>query len=135
MRISTKGVCAVEMMLDILEYGQELPITMKEVALRKDISNKYAEQIVSILSSAGLVTSIRGPKGGYRATEKGREATVGTILRLTESVLKDQSQQQENNGLSSVLQELDGAIDEILDKYTLKQVLELKQDVGYDYII
>lgn len=65
MKISARGVYALDIMLDIMEYGEKLPVAIKDVANRRDISNKYAEQIVSTLNFAGLVRSIRGPKGGY----------------------------------------------------------------------
>lgn len=135
MKISARGVYAVEIMLDILQYGEKTPVSMKDVATRRDISNKYAEQVVSILSFAGLVNSIRGPKGGYQATESAKKATVGTVLRLTESILKEQNQEQESACLSCVLTELDEAIDKVLDSHTLMQMLEMKRDTWNDYVI
>lgn len=135
MKISAKGVYAIEIMLDILEYGSRTPVAIKDVAARRDISGKYAEQVVGILSFAGLVRSARGPKDGYCATEAARTATVGTILRLTETVLKEQNQDQESAGLSYVIQDLDHAIDEVLDRYTLVHVLDLMHDSGDNYVI
>jgi Rrf2 family protein len=47
-----------------LEYGKA-PLQIKTIADREDISNKYLEQLIAMLKSAGLVRSIRGPRGGY----------------------------------------------------------------------
>ncbi|MBO6015505.1 MAG: Rrf2 family transcriptional regulator [Lachnospiraceae bacterium] len=135
MKISAKGVYAIEIMLDILEYGETTPVAIKDVAARRDISGKYAEQVVSILNAAQLVRSARGPKGGYRATEAAKTATVGTILRLTENVLKEHNQEHESEELSAVIRELDRAIDKVLDRYTLTDVLESMHDMADNYVI
>lgn len=135
MKISARGVYALDIMLDIMEYGEKLPVAIKDVANRRDISNKYAEQIVSTLNFAGLVRSIRGPKGGYQATDKAKKETLGTILRLTESVLKDDNQDVESDNLLLVQKELNTAIDNVINKYTLTELLEMKQAAGNDYVI
>lgn len=135
MKLSIKGSCAVEMILDILDYGQKSPVAIKDVAARLDISNKYAEQVVSTLSIAGLVKSVRGQKGGYQATEKAKTATVGTILRLTENFLKDQNKSQEVSSMNVVVEDLNKAVDGVLNHYTLTMLLDLKHDIGNDYII
>jgi Rrf2 family protein len=135
MKLSIKGNCAVEMMLDILDYGQKSPVAIKDVAARLDISNKYAEQVVSTLSVAGLVKSVRGQKGGYQATDKAKTATVGTILRLTESFLKEQNAVTELSSISVVVEDLNKAVDRVLDHYTLMMLLDMKHDIGNDYII
>lgn len=135
MKLSIKGSCAVEMILDILDYGQKAPVAIKDVAARLDISNKYAEQVVTTLSVAGLVKSVRGQKGGYQATEKAKTATVGTILRLTENFLKEQNRSQEISSINVVVDDLNKAVDGVLNHYTLMMLLDLKHDIGNDYII
>ena len=54
------------------------------VAKRQEISDKYLEQIISILNKAGFVRSVRGPQGGYALQQTPDKYTVGMILRLTE---------------------------------------------------
>ncbi|MBR1692986.1 MAG: Rrf2 family transcriptional regulator [Lachnospiraceae bacterium] len=135
MKISAKGVYAIEIMLDIMEYGGRTPVAIKDVAARRDISGKYAEQVVGTLNFAGLVRSTRGPKGGYFATEAARTATVGTILRLTENVLKEHDQDQENMSLTNVIKDLEHAIDKVLDSYTLVDILESMHDSADNYVI
>ncbi len=49
-----------------------------------EISDKYLEQIISILNKAGFVRSVRGPQGGYALQQTPDKYTVGMILRLTE---------------------------------------------------
>ena len=49
------------------------PVRVKEIAERQEISEKYMEQIMSILNKAGFVRSVRGPQGGYFLTRKPEE--------------------------------------------------------------
>ncbi len=87
MKISTKGRYALRMMLDLALNDAEKPVRIKEIAARQGISDKYLEQIISVLNKARFVRSIRGPQGGYLLTRKPEEYTVGMILRLTEGSL------------------------------------------------
>lgn len=66
MKISTKGRYALRLMLDIAMHDAAGPVRIKDVAARQEISDKYLEQIVSVLNKAGYVRSIRGPQGGYQ---------------------------------------------------------------------
>ena len=84
MKISTKGRYAVRLMLDIAQNSNGGNISLKDVSKRQEISLKYLEQIVNLLSKAGFLKSRRGSQGGYRLTRKPEEYTVGDILRVTE---------------------------------------------------
>ena len=85
MKISTKGRYALRLMLDLaVNQKADEPVQIKEIASRQGISNKYLEQIISVLNKAGYVRSIRGPQGGYLLAKNPQEYTVGMILRLTE---------------------------------------------------
>ena len=87
MRISTKGRYAIKLMLDLATNDNGEPIRLKDVARRQEISEKYLEQIISVLNKAGYVKSVRGPQGGYLLQRRPEEYTVGMILRLTEGCL------------------------------------------------
>ena len=84
MKISTRGRYALRIMLDLALSDSGRPVRVKEIAERQEISEKYMEQIISVLNKAGYVRSIRGPQGGYFLTRKPEEYTTGMILRLTE---------------------------------------------------
>lgn len=86
MKISTKGRYALRMMLDIALHPHECT-KIKDVAARQQISEKYLEQIVTVLNKAGYVKSVRGAQGGYYLAKDPSEYTVGMILRLTEGSL------------------------------------------------
>ena len=65
MKVSTRGRYALRLMLDLALNNTGEPVRLKDVAKRQEISEKYLEQIISILNKAGFVKSVRGPAGGY----------------------------------------------------------------------
>lgn len=87
MKISTKGRYALRLMVDLAISEQTAPVSLKDVALRQGLSDKYLEQIVTPLARAGLVRSVRGAGGGYLLTRKPEDYTVGDILRPLEGDL------------------------------------------------
>ena len=87
MKISTKGRYALRLMIYIAANSNGKPVSIKDVAKNEDISDKYLEQIISILNSGGLVRSVRGPQGGYLLRKAPEDITVGAVLRLTEGTL------------------------------------------------
>ena len=84
MRISTKGRYALRIMIDLATNGNGNFISLKSIADRQQISNKYLEQIISMLNKAGFLETARGNAGGYRLSKKPSEYKVGDILRATE---------------------------------------------------
>lgn len=86
MKISTKGRYALRMMLEFA-MSPDHTTKINQVAKHQGISEKYLEQIVSILVKANYVKSVRGAQGGYLLTRPASEYIVGDILRLTEGSL------------------------------------------------
>ncbi len=84
MRVSTKGRYALRMMIDMASCDTEGFISLRDVAVRQQISTKYMEQIASMLMKPGFLYSVRGPQGGYKLARPAAEYTVGEILRVTE---------------------------------------------------
>ncbi len=87
MKISTKGRYAIRVMIDLAEHNNGEFITLMDVAQRQEISEKYLEAIVSILSKNDLLISLRGKGGGYKLAKAPEKYTVGSILKLTEGSL------------------------------------------------
>ncbi len=87
MKISTKGRYALRMLLDLAENSGGDYVSLKDIAERQDISKKYLEQIVPMLSKAGILKTTRGNKGGYMLVKSAAEYTVGDVLRATEGSL------------------------------------------------
>ena len=87
MMISTRGRYALRVLLDLAEQKNEGYIPMKSVAERQELSLKYIERIMPVLSKNKLVEGIHGKGGGYKLSRTPKEYTVGEILRLTEGNL------------------------------------------------
>lgn len=87
MKISTKGRYALRLMLDLAINHTGAYIPLKAIAQRQHISDKYLEQIIHLLSKAGLVQSARGAMGGYRLARTPEQYSVGEILRVVEGSL------------------------------------------------
>lgn len=87
MMISTKGRYALRVMIDLAEnYGKGY-VPMKEVAERQNISLKYLERILPVLTKNKMIEGLQGKGGGYRLTNEPAGYRVGDILRLTEGDL------------------------------------------------
>ena len=87
MIVSTKGRYALRVMLCFAQRGGDEYIPLKEIAEAENISQKYLESIMTILSKSGFLDAVHGKGGGYRLNRKPEEYTVGSILRLTEGTL------------------------------------------------
>ena len=87
MIVSTKGRYALRVMLCLAQRGGDDYIPLKEIAEAENISQKYLESIMTILSKARFVDAVHGKGGGYRLNRKPEAYTVGSILRLTEGTL------------------------------------------------
>jgi len=87
MIVSTKGRYALRVMVSFAQRGGEDYIPLKEIAEAEEISQKYLESIMTVLSKAGFVDAVHGKGGGYRLNRKPEEYTIGSILKLTEGSL------------------------------------------------
>ena len=87
MMISTKGRYALRIMVDLARHDGAEPVSVRAIAQRQDISGKYMEQIISVLTRSGLLRSVRGAQGGYHLASDPQSITVGMILRATEGDL------------------------------------------------
>ena len=95
--ISTKGRYALRVMIDIGRHQNAAPVSVKDISSRQDISVKYLEQVVSILSKAGLIRSFRGNAGGYKLNVDPEKCTAGDILRVCEGSLSPVACLQDEN--------------------------------------
>ena len=85
--ISTRGRYALRVMIDLAEHGGGDFVPMKEVAARQEISLKYIERIMPLLTKENLVEGQHGKGGGYRLCSTPEDYPVGEILRVTEGGL------------------------------------------------
>lgn len=132
MMITTKGRYALRVMVDLAQQRLCSYVTLKDIAIRQGISEKYLESIISSFSKAGYVTAVRGKGGGYKLSRVPSEYTVGSILRLVEGSLapvvcvEEGATKCERADMCKTLplwQGLDKVIDEYLESKTLADLL------------
>lgn len=138
MMISTKGRYALRIMVDLAQHDGDLPVSVREIAQRQDISGKYMEQIISVLTRAGLLRSVRGAQGGYHLAKGPDEITVGMILRATEGDLAPAEcvgsggQRCERSGIcpsKAVFEKVYSAINQVIDGVLLLDLMPEQEGV------
>lgn len=144
MKISTRGRYALRLMLDLAVYNTGEPISLKDVARRQQISEKYLEQIISLLNKAGFVRSVRGAQGGYMLRKDPAEYTVGMILRLTEGDLAPVScvgsdsvacERRQECVTVRIWEQINDAVNQVVDGITLADMVGWQQEKGDQYSI
>ncbi|MEL6551149.1 MAG: Rrf2 family transcriptional regulator [Pseudomonadota bacterium] len=80
MKLSTKGRYAMVALADIALQGEDVLVSLGEISKRQAISLPYLEQLFVKLRRAGLVSSVRGPGGGYKLARAATEIRVAEIL-------------------------------------------------------
>lgn len=84
MKLSTKTRYGLRIMVDLAAKNTDQPVHLSEIAKRQGLSDKYLEQIIAVLKSAGLVISVRGAKGGYFLSRSASEITALDIVESLE---------------------------------------------------
>ena len=135
MKISTKGRYALRIIIDLARHDEGSYIRLKDIAERQNITLKYMEQIMPLLTKAGYVRSYRGNNGGYMLARKPEEYTVGDILRTTEgsmapiACIEDRPNRCPRCEECTTLPFWEGlwkVINEYTDRYTLADLMEDK---------
>ncbi len=85
MKLSTRSRYGARLLVDLARHGNQAPIQIGEISKRQNISVKYLEQIIRPLKKAGIVTSVRGAKGGHLLAKTPEEIKLGDIVRLFEA--------------------------------------------------
>ena len=132
MIVSTKGRYALRVMLSFAQRGSDEYVPLKEIAEAEEISQKYLESIMTILSKAGFVDAVHGKGGGYRLNRAPEAYTVGSILKLTEGSLSAVSCTSQGAAACSrttccqtlpMWEQLEKLIDEFFEGITLADLL------------
>ena len=138
--ISTRGRYALRLMIDIAENSNGNFVRLDEIAKRQDVSEKYLESIVVLLTRADLLIGVRGKGGGYKLVKPAEKYTVKDILVVTEgslspvACLKDESYNCPRQSFCKTLplwKGLDKTVNDYLSSITLS---DLSQNAS-DFII
>ena len=135
MKISTRTRYGMRAILELAIAHKAKPLQIKVIAERQKISNKYLEQLVAIMKSAGLVRSIRGPHGGYLLAKPPEEIKLSEIFRVLEGpILTVECVDHEEICAScadcitrQLWMQMNDAIFNVLDSKTLQDLVDMAQ--------
>ena len=136
MIVSTKGRYALRVMVGLALKDREEFVPLKQIAEEEDISQKYLETIMTVLSKADFVDAVHGKGGGYRLNRAPEGYTVGGILKLTEGSLATVSCTSQGPAACSrstccqtlpMWERLDKMIDDFFEGITLADLLNEAQ--------
>ncbi|MGA2401942.1 MAG: Rrf2 family transcriptional regulator [Syntrophobacteraceae bacterium] len=132
MKLSTKGRYGVRLMFDLALHEGDGLLTLKDIAARQEISEKYLSNLIPLLKNAGLVHSVRGSHGGYTLARPPREITLKDILLVLEGsmCLVDCTekpllcQRSEDCLVRDIWSEVTGKMLATLESFTLEELVE-----------
>lgn len=143
MLISTKGRYALRAVVDIAENSAANRVSLRSVAERQGISEKYLEAIVKPLVVSGVLTSVRGKNGGYQLSRSADHITAGEVVRAVEGELATSHCEGLNGGAcdreatcrtANFWAGLEDVVNTYLDSTTIAD-LSLPDLAGDDYVI
>ncbi len=142
MKLTSKGRYAVTAMIDIALNQGKGAITLSLISSRQGISLSYLEQLFSKLKRAGLVSSARGPGGGYRLSREAEAISVSEIIHAVDELVDARkcTGRGDCNGGSECLShelwsDLSGMIDSFLKGITLQAIIDKREDASKDLLI
>lgn len=130
MKISTKGRYGIRALIDLAINIEHENVTIKTISERQNISERYLEQIFSLLRKGGIIVGKKGAQGGYSLVKNKRDITICEILRVLEgeNILIDINSLEENAIESFVNNNLWCNINKIISDYfesiTLEDLVE-----------
>ena len=137
MKLTTRFRYGTRAMLDLAIHSNYKPTSLKEIAERQDLSQKYLENLFSTLQAAGMVRAVRGPQGGYQLFQKPHEITLRILYDILEGAapLADCTadpticDRYERCVAQQVWAEMYQECMAFLDKVTLKTLIERMEDM------
>ncbi|OHB54520.1 MAG: AsnC family transcriptional regulator [Planctomycetes bacterium GWF2_50_10] len=135
MKLSTRSRYGVRALLELAIDYDKGPLQIKTIAEREKISNKYLEQLIAILKASGLVTSVRGPKGGYMLSRQPKDIHLSEVFKVLEGPItvfdclvdKDACTRCGDCLTKKIWVNMQDAINKVLDSVTLQ---DMANDAG-----
>lgn len=141
MLVSTKGRYALRVVIDLAEHEGEGYLTLRDIAARLDISEKYLESVLKTLVRDHLIEGMRGKGGGYRLTRPAADYTAGEVLHATEGSLapvagldNGEAFRIEEPRCHEMWEKLDALIEDYLDDVKVTDLC-VSTLAGNDYVI
>ena len=136
MKLTSKGRYAVTAMLDVALHTSVGPVPLADISERQEISLSYLEQLFARLRKNGLVTSVRGPGGGYLLGRETNAISVGDVINAVDESIDATRCHGATDGCQSGMRclthtlwsDLSARIEDFLNGITLAELVE-KSDV------
>jgi len=137
MKLSTKGRYAARALLDLaLHYG-EGSVRVKDISRRQELSDRYLEQILSLLKAAGFVRVVRGPRGGFILARPPEDIRLIDIVAVVEGSTApvdcvDEPEICERSSTCAtreVWADVKSAIDGVLGSVTLQSLADRQREI------
>jgi Rrf2 family protein len=84
MKLSTRSRYGTRILLELARHSDRIPVQVSAISRQQDIPVKYLEQLIRTLKKAGLISSVRGAKGGHILAREPATISLGAIVRLFE---------------------------------------------------
>lgn len=131
-KLSTRARYGTRALLDLAAHTDQGPVRLKDIALRQEVSLQYLEHLVAPLIAAGLVSSIRGPRGGLALGKRADEIKMSEIVGILEGSTApvecitnpDVCNRSANCATRDLWTEMKDAIDGVMDSLTLADMVE-----------
>jgi len=114
--ITSKSPYAVAALAELGRVAGDDPVPIGELARRRDVPVQFLEQLFAVLRRAGILTSQRGVKGGYRFGRAPAEVSVLEVVELLDGPVGSQAE--------GVFADAAGAAREVLSHTTIADVIE-----------
>ncbi len=137
MKLSTKGRYTTRAMLELAIHYGEGPIQIKDISRSQEVSERYLEQLLLPLKSAGLIRTTRGANGGFELIRKPSEIRLLDIFLVAEGTtapvecVDNAAVCSRSAGCATrgIWAEIKAATDKVLESTTLQDLVE-RQAVG-----
>ena len=132
MKLSTKGRYATRALLDLALHRDQEPVSLKDIASRQEISPLYLEQLVKPMVVAGIISTVRGARGGIKLLKPPAEVKVAEIIRLFEGPSElveciarpDTCPRSYKCVTRDVWEEAEKAMNKVLEAYSLQDLMD-----------
>lgn len=137
MKISTRGRYALRMLMDMVRHQDRGPVSLKDIAERQNLSQKYLEQIALALNRFDIMHGSRGHQGGYRLLVNPADLTIYQILTIVEGSMApvscldnplNECPRKEGCHTLFIWEGLDAVVREYLSGITLQDVIDRAGD-------
>ncbi|AFY86388.1 MAG: HTH-type transcriptional regulator CymR [Chroococcidiopsis cubana SAG 39.79] len=145
MELSSKSEYALLALLELANaYQSAQLLQIRQIAARRDIPERYLDQLLAILRRGGLIKGIRGAKGGYILAREPSQITLLDALRCIEgldivpSVEKTTSEEAERGAIEEIWYNAEQAANAVWQNYTLQDLCDrvaARRQLDYMYYI